>query len=248
MSCYAEQLSSIGDPLIPLYYYPVTPENEKWEEPNLYNFLLAQNKQQANLMYIGSCVMGAQDAAQRGLNDDHIFCAPNWSHPLMTQLTNAEVVAEFYYPLKMIKQVLGITPRCWRPPFGDNREKGNDTVHGDICLEHELSNSMITLAEFWLPTIQSLYQTMPATSCNNISQPYWEENFVDPIQGTVAVSMNGTTMGIKALQITGGTTSGSVSTTTVSGSTGRSGAGNVAASMTSIFGALVAVTIAYAFF
>ncbi|KAF9374408.1 hypothetical protein CPC16_001324 [Podila verticillata] len=129
-----------------------------------------------------------------------------------------------------------------------NREKGNDTVHGDICLEHELSNSMITLAEFWLPTIQSLYQTMPATSCNNISQPYWEENFVDPIQGTVAVSMNGTTMGIKALQITGGTTSGSVSTTTVSGSTGRSGAGNVAASMTSIFGALVAVTIAYAFF
>ncbi|KFH63574.1 hypothetical protein MVEG_10268 [Podila verticillata NRRL 6337] len=103
----------------PLYYYPVTPENEKWEEPNLYNFLLAQNKQQANLMYIGSCVMGAQDAAQRGLNDGHIFCAPNWSHPLMTQLTNAEVVAEFYYRLKMIKQVLGITPRCWRPPFGD---------------------------------------------------------------------------------------------------------------------------------
>ncbi|KAF9388681.1 hypothetical protein CPB97_000626 [Podila verticillata] len=284
----------------PMYYYPVTPENEQWAEPNLYNFLMAHNKQQANLMYIGSRVMGAPDAAQRGLNDGHVICAHTWSHPLMTGLTNAEVVAEFYYSLKMIKQVLGITPRCWRPPFGDvddrvraiawqmgmrtilwdldtddwnipgdltpggkvpyatanasvagwieNREKGNDTTHGHVCLEHELSNSTITLAEFWLPKIQSLYQTMPATSCNNVAQPYWEESFIYPIQGTVAVSMNGTATGVKAPQISGGTTaSGAAPAPTTTGSKG-SGAGHVAASMNLIFGGLVAIAATYAFF
>ncbi|KAF9372228.1 hypothetical protein CPB97_001380 [Podila verticillata] len=129
-----------------------------------------------------------------------------------------------------------------------NREKGNDTVHGHVCLEHELSNSTITLDEFWLPTIQSLYQTMPATSCNNVAQPYWEENFVYPIQGTVAVSMNGTATGVKAPQINGGTTSGAVPTPTVPGSTDHSGAGHVVVSITSILGELVAVATAYAFF
>ncbi|GJJ73365.1 hypothetical protein EMPS_05723 [Entomortierella parvispora] len=233
----------------PMYYYPVTPENSVWAEPNLYDFLLAHNNQKANLFYIGSKIMGAPIAAQRGLNDGHTICVHTWSHPLMTTLTNAEVVAEFYYGLRMIKEVLGITPKCWRPPYGDvddrvraiawqmglrtiiwdqdtndwqivgdqvaptsssisyatanntvegwiaNHVKGNDTQHGHITLEHELSNATITLAEFWLPTIQKLYQTMPATACNNIAQPYWEESFVYPIQGDQAVSTNGTAVG-----------------------------------------------------
>ena len=91
---------------------------------------------------------------------------------------------------------------------------------------------------------------MPATSCNNISQPYWEDNFVDPIQGTVAVSMNGTATGVKAPQISGGTTSGSgaVPTSTAAASAGHSGAGHVAASMNLIFGGLVAIAAAYSFF
>ncbi|KAF9374180.1 hypothetical protein BGX21_004194, partial [Mortierella sp. AD011] len=75
---------------------------------------------------------------------------------------------------------------------------GKDNVHGHITLEHELSNSTITLAEFWLPIIQKNYQTMPATACNNIAQPYWEESFVYPIQGSVAVSTNGSATGVNA--------------------------------------------------
>ena len=37
----------------------------------------------------------------------------------MTSLTNEEIFAEFYYTAKAIRQVLGYTPRCWRPPYGD---------------------------------------------------------------------------------------------------------------------------------
>ncbi|KAF9953964.1 hypothetical protein BGZ72_005002 [Mortierella alpina] len=246
----------------PMYYYPFTAENRGWAEPNLYDYLLQHNNQKADLFYIGSKIFGAADAAQRGLNDGHVVCVHTWSHPSMTYLTNDEVVAEFYYSLKIIKEVLGITPKCWRPPYGDiddrvraiawqmglrailwdrdtddwkingdqvapgpdsisfaqanntvkgwidNQTKGNDTQQGHVVLEHELSNATITLTEFWLPTIQKNYKTMPATACNNIAQPYWEEKFVYPIQGKDAVSTNGSTTPVSGL---GGGKSGSAS-------------------------------------
>ncbi|KAF9991466.1 hypothetical protein BGZ79_004443 [Entomortierella chlamydospora] len=239
----------------PMYYWPVTKENAKWAEPNLYDYLLKHNNQKANLFYIGSKIMGAPAAAQRGLNDGHVICSHTWSHPSMTTLTNAEVVAEFYYSLRIIKEVLGVTPRCWRPPYGDvddrvraiawqmgmrtviwdrdtndwqingdqvapgpnaityakanktvanwikSRETGKDDSHGHIVLEHELSNATITLTESWLPTIQKAYKTMPATSCNNIAQPYWESKFIYPIQGKTAVGMDDKPTGVKAPQI-----------------------------------------------
>ncbi len=37
----------------------------------------------------------------------------------MTALTNEEAFAELYYTKKAIKQVMGITVQCWRPPYGD---------------------------------------------------------------------------------------------------------------------------------
>lgn len=37
----------------------------------------------------------------------------------MTALTNQQVFAEIWYTQKLIKEILGVTPRSWRPPFGD---------------------------------------------------------------------------------------------------------------------------------
>ena len=37
----------------------------------------------------------------------------------MTSLQNEEVFAELYYTRKIIKDVTGVTPRCWRPAQGD---------------------------------------------------------------------------------------------------------------------------------
>lgn len=37
----------------------------------------------------------------------------------MTSLTNEQAFAELYYSKKAIKDVLGVTVQCWRPPYGD---------------------------------------------------------------------------------------------------------------------------------
>jgi hypothetical protein len=33
----------------------------------------------------------------------------------MTTLTNEQLVAEFYWSLRAIKEATGVTPKCWRP-------------------------------------------------------------------------------------------------------------------------------------
>lgn len=37
----------------------------------------------------------------------------------MTSLTTDQAFAELYYTIKIIKDIMGVTPTCWRPPFGD---------------------------------------------------------------------------------------------------------------------------------
>lgn len=37
----------------------------------------------------------------------------------MTALSNEQAFAELYYTMQAIKLVTGVTPQCWRPPFGD---------------------------------------------------------------------------------------------------------------------------------
>lgn len=37
----------------------------------------------------------------------------------MTAFPDDQVFAELYYTAKAIKDVVGVTPTCWRPPFGD---------------------------------------------------------------------------------------------------------------------------------
>ena len=59
------------------------------------------------------------EAAQRAFSDGHTICSHTWSHPYMTTLTNEEIVSELYWTQKAIKEAVGITPKCWRPPFGD---------------------------------------------------------------------------------------------------------------------------------
>ncbi|KAI5481781.1 chitin deacetylase, carbohydrate esterase family 4 protein [Pseudohyphozyma bogoriensis] len=80
---------------------------------------LSSIEQKATLFYIGSNVLDWPLEAQRGLDDGHEICAHTWSHPYMTSMTNEEAFAELYYSKKALQQVLGITVRCWRPPYGD---------------------------------------------------------------------------------------------------------------------------------
>ncbi|KAN0137536.1 glycoside hydrolase/deacetylase [Lactarius tabidus] len=83
-----------------------------------YDYLSSQN-QKATLFYIGSNVADWPHEAQRGLVDGHEICAHTWSHRYMTAFASEDAFAELWYTMKMIKLVTGVTPTCWRPPYGD---------------------------------------------------------------------------------------------------------------------------------
>jgi len=83
-----------------------------------YDFLQSQN-QKATMYYIGSNVMDWPSEAQRAVADGHEICAHTWSHHYMTAFSSQDAFAELYYSVQAIKAVTGVTPTCWRPPFGD---------------------------------------------------------------------------------------------------------------------------------
>ncbi|CAG8541437.1 9542_t:CDS:2 [Cetraspora pellucida] len=83
-----------------------------------YDFLKGNN-QKATMFFVGSNVANWPNEAQRALADGHHICVHTWSHQYMTTLTNEQALAELYYTKKIIKYVMGVTPLCWRPPFGD---------------------------------------------------------------------------------------------------------------------------------
>ncbi|KAI8380968.1 uncharacterized protein BYT42DRAFT_634051 [Radiomyces spectabilis] len=186
-------------------WFPQSPTDKDWEEPRFYNFLVEHGKQKATLFFVGSNVMAFPAAAQRALNDGHTICSHTWSHPQMTTLTNEEVVGQLYWTQKAIKEALGITPKCWRPPYGDVDDRvraiawqmGMRTILWDqdsndwnlyggparghlTAEEHENSNSTVSMAERWLPKLQKHFNVMPIHQCINDPKPYWEESWVYP--------------------------------------------------------------------
>ncbi|KAI8979038.1 hypothetical protein BDB01DRAFT_725755 [Pilobolus umbonatus] len=92
-------------------------ENE-YAEPALYNYLKKLDLQ-STVFYIGSNVAKFPAAAKLALDHGHQICVHTWSHQPLTSQTNIQVVAEFYWSLRAIKEATGVTPKCWRPPQGD---------------------------------------------------------------------------------------------------------------------------------
>ncbi|KAH8988263.1 chitin deacetylase [Lactarius hatsudake] len=83
-----------------------------------YDFLASQ-KQKATMYYIGSNVLDWPLEAQRAIADGHEICVHTWSHHHMTAFRSQDAFAELWYTIKAIKLVTGVTPTCWRPPYGD---------------------------------------------------------------------------------------------------------------------------------
>lgn len=120
--CTKPKLSDVNEDIVNC------PEPETWgltydDGPNcshnaFYDYLQDQ-KLKATMFYIGSNVLDWPYGAMRGVVDGHHIAAHTWSHHYTTTLTNQEVLAEFYYTQKAIKLATGLTPRYWRPPYGD---------------------------------------------------------------------------------------------------------------------------------
>ncbi|KIM44023.1 carbohydrate esterase family 4 protein [Hebeloma cylindrosporum] len=104
-----------------------------------YDYLASQN-QKATMFFIGSNVMDWPLETQRAVADGHEVCIHGWSHQYMTAFQNEDAFAELYYSayffdgpfpiikrpkpygiigMQAIKLGAGVTPTCWRPPFGD---------------------------------------------------------------------------------------------------------------------------------
>ncbi|KZP18540.1 carbohydrate esterase family 4 protein [Athelia psychrophila] len=83
-----------------------------------YNYLTSVN-QKATMFYIGSNVQVYPLEAQRAVTDGHEICVHTWSHQYSTGLKSEQIFAELWYTRKMIKLATGVTPTCWRPPYGD---------------------------------------------------------------------------------------------------------------------------------
>ena len=72
--------------------------------------------------------------------------------------------------------------------------KAHKDKTGLIVLEHELNNATVKMTEKWLPKLQSVFNVKSIHQCLNISQPYWEKNWVYPVgDETVPAAASNTT-------------------------------------------------------
>ncbi|KZP25895.1 carbohydrate esterase family 4 protein [Athelia psychrophila] len=108
-------ISSVPEPLTLGYGFDDGPNCSH----NAFYDYLSEQKQKATMFYVGSNVMDWPLEAQRALTDGHEICVHTWSHHYMTAFSSEDAFAELWYTLNAIKLVVGVTPTCWRPPFGD---------------------------------------------------------------------------------------------------------------------------------
>lgn len=80
---------------------------------------LDQQKLKSTFCVVGSRVISFPRTLQEEYMSGHQIAVHTWSHPAMTTLSNEEIIAELGWSKKVIKDVLGVTPNTWRPPYGD---------------------------------------------------------------------------------------------------------------------------------
>lgn len=86
--------------------------------PNLMAYL-DQTNLKSTFFVVGSRVISFPATLQAQYMDQHQIAVHTWSHPSLTTLTNEEIIAELAWSMKVIKDVIGVTPNIMRPPFGD---------------------------------------------------------------------------------------------------------------------------------
>jgi len=85
---------------------------------NIINYL-NQQKLNATFFIVGSRAAERPQILQTEYMLGHEISVHTWSHPSLTSLTNAQIVAELGWTKKIIHDVLGVTPNTFRAPYGD---------------------------------------------------------------------------------------------------------------------------------
>jgi len=86
--------------------------------PNLLTYLNSNNLK-TTFFTIGSRILEEPVILQTEYMLGHQLGVHTWSHPPLTTLTNEQIIAEFGWTKKIMKDLTGVTPNTFRPPFGD---------------------------------------------------------------------------------------------------------------------------------
>ncbi|KAH6580225.1 hypothetical protein BASA61_009781 [Batrachochytrium salamandrivorans] len=86
--------------------------------PNLLSELKKRNIK-TTFFVVGSRVLDQPDILKQAFAEGHQIGIHTWSHSALTTITNEQIVAELLYTARIIKEVIGVTPRFMRPPYGD---------------------------------------------------------------------------------------------------------------------------------
>ena len=73
----------------------------------------------ATFFVVGQQVLKHPEILLETYQNGHEICSHTWSHPMLTSLSTEMVVAELEYSLRVVQEVVGRRPDCFRPPFGD---------------------------------------------------------------------------------------------------------------------------------
>ncbi|KAI0268546.1 hypothetical protein BGY98DRAFT_1109211 [Russula aff. rugulosa BPL654] len=163
---------------------------------NAFYDYLSSEKQKATMFYIGSNVLDWPLEAQRGIADGHEICAHTWSHRYMTAFPSENAFAELWYSIKAIKLVTGVTPTCWRPPYGDVDDRiryiANQLGLQTIIWKYDsfdwrvgtvVANVTVTPATAmnWYSQLKTAFEyIVPIGVALNKTQPYVETNYSLP--------------------------------------------------------------------
>lgn len=80
---------------------------------------LEEQKIKSTFFLVGSRVVSRPEMVVSEYMLGHQLSIHTWSHPSLTTLTNEQIVAELGWTKKAIKDVVGVTPNTFRPPYGD---------------------------------------------------------------------------------------------------------------------------------
>ncbi|EUC60811.1 carbohydrate esterase family CE10 polysaccharide deacetylase, putative [Rhizoctonia solani AG-3 Rhs1AP] len=86
--------------------------------PKVLNYL-AEKSLKASFYVIGANIVNHPEILQATYLAGHEIAGHTWTHPQLTTLTNEQIVAELGWTRKAIQAVIGVTPRYFRPPYGD---------------------------------------------------------------------------------------------------------------------------------
>lgn len=80
--------------------------------------LLAAHDIKATFFVTGRAVTTNPDTAVRIVDDGHAIANHTWNHPRLSSLSDGAIRSEFLATTDVIRSTTGITPTCYRPPYG----------------------------------------------------------------------------------------------------------------------------------